>query len=324
MLSPSWGGPARFPATFAAGIRTLESLGLRVREYSSTRSLAASVAERVADLHSAYADPEVHAVIASIGGDDSVSLLPHLDSTLIAAHPKITLGYSDTCTLLCYLRSLNLVAFHGPSVMGGLAQAGAFPPVFLQQLYALLFEVVPTFEYPVFGLYCEGYEEWSNPDNAARTKPLLTDSGPKVLQGTHAAHGRLWGGCLEVLEMLKGTPWWPPAETWADTILFLEGSEEAPPPELYERALRSWAAAGNLAKVKALLVGRPRGYSAAQKLQLDAVLRTVVGIEAGRPDLLIVTNCDFGHTDPQWLLPIGCRVEVETHGRVKLLEPAVQ
>jgi muramoyltetrapeptide carboxypeptidase LdcA involved in peptidoglycan recycling len=325
VLSPSWGGPARFPATFEAGIATLASLDLRVREYPSTRSPDASIAERVADIHSAYSDPGVRAVIASIGGDDSVSLLPHLDSALLAAHPKIMLGYSDTCTLLCYLRALNQVAFHGPSVMGGLAQAGAYPPVFLDQLRALLFEAAPSYEYPIFGIYCEGYEDWSKPGNAVRTRPLLPDSGPKVLQGSHAVRGRLWGGCLEVLEILKGTSWWPRPEAWADAVVFLEGSEEAPPPELYARALRSWTAAGNLVRVKALLVGRPRGYSLTQKRELETVLRSVIALEAGRPDMVIVANCDFGHTDPQWLLPIGCMVEVETRGgRVKLLEAPVR
>ena len=325
VLSPSWGGPARFPAVYAAGVRTLENLGLRVREYPSTRSRTASIAERVADIHSAYANPQIRAVIASIGGDDSVSLLPHLDSKLLAAHPKITLGYSDTCTLLCYLRSLNQVVFHGPSVMGGLAQASAYPPAFMDQLRALLFDAAPSYEYPQFGVYCEGYEDWATTDNPARTKPLVTDSGPTVLQGTHAVRGRLWGGCLEVLEMIKGTACWPPPQAWADTVLFLEGSEEAPPPQFYQRALRSWAAAGNLANVRALLVGRARGYTAAQKLALNDMVRTVVEVDAGRPDMVIVSNCNFGHTDPQWLLPIGCMVEVEARaGGIKLLEPAVQ
>ena len=40
------------------------------------------------------------------------------------------------------------------------------------------------------------------------------------------------------------------------------------------------------------------------------------------PDLPIVANLDFGHTDPQWVLPIGARAELDVDaGRLRLVEP---
>jgi muramoyltetrapeptide carboxypeptidase LdcA involved in peptidoglycan recycling len=324
VVSPSWGGPARFPATYEAGLDTLRSLGLVVREYPSARALNASVDERVRDIHAAFADKGIRAIIASVGGDDSVRLLPKLDSRLLARNPKIVLGYSDTCTLLLYLRSLGHVAFHGPSVMGGLAQAASYPGAFLAQFRSILFDATDTFEYQPFGVACDGYEEWSNPQNATRTKPLASDQGPRAVQGQGLRRGILWGGCLEVLEMVKGTPWWPRSEAWSDVVLFIEGSEEVPPPELYSRVLRSWGAAGNLDRVAALLVGRARGYDDSRKQALDDALRIAIGVEATRPDMPVISNCDFGHTDPQWLLPMGCRVEVDAERcRITLAESAV-
>src|SRR5262245_25709210 len=127
VVSPSWGGPARYPDTFAAGLKALASLGLQVREYTATRTMNASVEHRVADLHAAFEDPDVKAIVASIGGDDSVRLLPHLDPTRIRENAKIVLGYSDTTTLLTFLVHHGIVAFHGPAVMAGCAQARAFP-----------------------------------------------------------------------------------------------------------------------------------------------------------------------------------------------------
>ena len=112
VVSPSWGGPAQFPATYEAGLNTLRSLGLVVREYPSSRAASASVEDRVSDLHAAFAAKEVRAIIASIGGDDSVQLLRALNPQLPAQNPNIVLGYSDTCTLLLYMRSLGHVAFH--------------------------------------------------------------------------------------------------------------------------------------------------------------------------------------------------------------------
>ena len=324
IVSPSWEGPALFTATYEAGLHTLRSLGLVVREYPSARATKASVEDRVGDIHAAFADKDVRAIIASIGGDDSVRLLPKLNSPLLATNPKIVLGYSDTCTLLLYLRSLGHVVFHGPSVMGGLAQAASYPDSFLDQFRSILFGAVSTFEYRPFGVACDGYEDWSIPQNAARTKPLVSDSGPRVIQGQGLRRGVLWGGCLEVLEMVKGTPWWPRPDAWRDAVVFIEGSEEAPPPELYSRVLRSWGAAGNLDLVGALLVGRARGYDESQKQALDDAVKIAISVEACRPDMPVISNCDFGHTDPQWLLPMGCTVEVDAQrNRITLAESAV-
>jgi muramoyltetrapeptide carboxypeptidase LdcA involved in peptidoglycan recycling len=324
VVSPSWGGPALFPATYEAGLATLRSLGLLVREFPSARAANASVDDRVRDLHAAFADKSIRAIIASIGGDDSARLLPKLDAQLLASNPKIMLGFSDTCTLLVYLRSLGHVAFHGPSVMGGLAQAASYPSAFLTQFKSILFDAADVFEYLPFGVACDGYEEWSKTENATRTKPLVSDQGPRAIQGQGSRRGILWGGCLEVLEMVKGTPWWPRPEAWRNAIIFIEGSEEVPPPELYSRVLRSWGAAGNLDQVAAILVGRARGYDDSRKQALEDALKTAIGVEGNRPDMPVITNCDFGHTDPQWLLPMGCMIEVDTQRkRIMLLEPAV-
>lgn len=324
VVSPSWGGPALFPATYEAGLKTLRGLGLVVREYPSARSANASVEDRVSDIHAAFEDKDVRAIIASIGGEDSVRLLPKLDLKLLAQNPKIFIGYSDTCTLLVYLRSLGHVVFHGPSVMGGLAQAASYPNSFIEQFKSILFDATNAFEYLPFGVNCDGYEDWSTPENAAKTKPLVLGSRQRVVQGEGLKSGILWGGCLEVLEMVKGTQWWPKPGDWRGAVVFIEGSEEVPPPELYSRVLRSWAAAGNLAFVSALLVGRARGYSETQKQLLDDIVRIAVSVEACRPDMPVITNCDFGHTDPQWLLPMGCTVEVDAQrNRITLMESAV-
>jgi muramoyltetrapeptide carboxypeptidase LdcA involved in peptidoglycan recycling len=289
----------------------------------STRAESASVDDRVADLHAAFADPEVRMIAASIGGDDSLRLLPHLDRELVARDPKIVMGYSDTTTLLTYLLNLGVVAFHGPSVMAGLAQADSYPPSFLQQLRAILFEGHAV-EYRPFRVACDGYEPWANPDNARRTKPLVPDGGPRFLAGEGIVRGRLLGGCLEVLDMIRGTRFWPDARAWEGAVIVVEGSEEAPPPSRYRRALRTWAVAGHLERASALLVGRPRDYSDDEKKKLDEELIAALA-EAGRADMTLVTNCDFGHTDPQWILPLGCEMEIDVDARaLRLAEPAVR
>ena len=70
VLSPSWGGPGAFPLPFELGLARLrEEFGLRPVKYPTNRAAQASPAERAKDLHSAFGDPEIKAVLTSIGGE---------------------------------------------------------------------------------------------------------------------------------------------------------------------------------------------------------------------------------------------------------------
>lgn len=66
-------------------------------------------ADRAADLHAAFADPDIKAVLATIGGEDEVTVLPHLDTELLAANPELFLGFSDNTCLLACLHELGVV-----------------------------------------------------------------------------------------------------------------------------------------------------------------------------------------------------------------------
>jgi muramoyltetrapeptide carboxypeptidase LdcA involved in peptidoglycan recycling len=325
IASPSWGGPAAFPATYEAGLRVLrDELGLRVRELPHARDSAASPRARADDLNRAFRDPEVRLVLASIGGDDSILVLPHLDAEAARRDPKVVMGYSDTTTLLVWLARLGVVSFHGPSVMAGLAQAPALPDRFMDHVRRVLFDAEPV-GYAPYGAFCEGYADWGDPSSAGRTNPLRPDAGPRWLQGRGRHAGPLLGGCIEVLEFLRGTPWLPlDAATWDGRVLFFETSEEAPAPRAVKRMLRSYGVAGVFDRVTGLLVGRPRDYPDDRKRALDEAVLEIVAGEFGRTDLPVVTNLDFGHTDPQWILPLGARVEVDCDARtLRLLEAAV-
>jgi muramoyltetrapeptide carboxypeptidase LdcA involved in peptidoglycan recycling len=54
-------------------------------------------------------------------------------------------------------------------------------------------------------------------------------------------------------------------------------------------------------------------------------VRSVVVDEFGAGDVVIVSNMDFGHTDPQWILPLGIPAELDPGAATfRLLEPAVE
>ncbi len=330
VLSPSGAAPNRFPWVYERGLRTLrERFGLQVKEFPTARADAATLARdprmRAEDVNRALADDTVRGIVASIGGDDSMRILPYLDAEAVRGNPKILLGFSDTTTLLAWGNQQGLVTFHGPSVMAGFSQMDAWPTAAVEHVREILFRPRPALEYPSFPRYSEGYPDWADRENLGRVNPPREDSGWHWLQGRRAIRGRLFGGNIEVLEWLKGTRYWPDDDFWDGTILFLETSEEVPPPLAVTRWLRNYGLQGVFERAAAILFGRARGYSDEQKRVLDASLLSVVAEEFGQPDLPVVSNMDFGHTDPQVILPLGVEADVDGDVRiVRLVEPAVR
>ena len=94
-----------------AGVRTLRSPNLgRQRGY-----LAGSPEERAADLHWAFAAPEVDVVLEIRGGYGSGQVVPLLDLDLIGANAKPFVGMSDITLLhLALGRLAGLVTLWGP------------------------------------------------------------------------------------------------------------------------------------------------------------------------------------------------------------------
>jgi len=324
--SPSWGGPSVFPHVFERGVATLRSWGLEVRELPSTRAGRTDPARdprrRAEELNAAFADPTVAGIIATIGGDDGIRLLPFLDAGLIAANPKLLMGYSDTTVLLAAVRALGLVAFHGPSVMAGLSQLDALPGVAAEHARRMLFEPADRLAYPRYPAYTDGYADWDDPALVGQVGPLRPDDGMRVIQGTGRVSGELFGGCVEVLDWIRGTSAWPVGADWDGRLLLLEPSEEKPTPEAWTRILRSFGALGVFERVAGVLVGRARDHTPEEKRTLEATIAAVIGGELGRPDLPIAADLPFGHTDPQWVLPIGVRAELDLDARtLTLVEP---
>jgi muramoyltetrapeptide carboxypeptidase LdcA involved in peptidoglycan recycling len=121
----------------------------------------------------------------------------------------------------------------------------------------------------------------------------------------------LVAGCAEVLEMAKGTAWWPDPAAWQGAILFLETSEEAPAPGFIRYRLRNYAASGILNGLAGMLIARadPRGDPGYQGAIEAAALQVLK--EAGRDDMPVLTGLDFGHTQPMLTLPYGARARID-------------
>lgn len=325
IVAPSNGLAPAFPGVYRRGLDSLRAIGLEPVEYPTatmkTDELYESPESRVRDMRRSLRDTNVRGVISVIGGYESIRLLRHLRTADFRDHPRFIMGGSDATTYLLFARRAGLVAFYGPSVMAGFSQMPDLPAEFRAHLDSFLFDEWTSYEYPCYPSYTHGYTGWSG-ENAGGIQPLrASGAGWTVLQGDSVAEGHLWGGCIEVVEFLKGTPYWPPPRFFNDVVLFLETSEEKPGPERVGYMLRNYGVAGILDRAAALLLGRPKDYTDAEIDNLHKVVRAVVAGEFARPDLPVVSNVDFGHTDPKLILPIGGRVRVDpTLKRITLLE----
>ncbi|AHC14965.1 S66 family peptidase [Salinispira pacifica] len=329
VISPSAGLPSLFPHIFDEGIKNLQELGLEPVEFPTARMDAKTLYEnpalRARDVNAAFADPSIQGIISSIGGSDSIRILPYLDLDVIRDNPKFMMGYSDFTSLHSWIHQQGIITFNGPSIMAGFSQLKSFSEEYQNYINRFLFDAWEEFELPDFPSYSNGYPDWRKTENRGRIFQSGTDNGRRWLQGSQISRGRLFGGCIEVLEMNKGTDYWPAKEFWNGRVLFLETSEEKPPVDYVRYSLRNYGAMGALERISGLLISRPRDYSDKEKADLDSAVLSVVNGEFGLKDLNVVSNMSFGHTDPQVILPQGGEVLMNpSDSSIKIADPVFE
>ena len=81
----------------------------------SCRYLAGCDGERLEDLHWAFLDNEVDAIVCARGGYGAIRLIGKIDYELIRSNPKIFCGYSDITALSAmFLKRAGLITFSAP------------------------------------------------------------------------------------------------------------------------------------------------------------------------------------------------------------------
>jgi muramoyltetrapeptide carboxypeptidase LdcA involved in peptidoglycan recycling len=327
IVSPSWGGPAALPACYTLGRQALqEQLGLEIVEMPHALAdadwLARHPEARADDLNAVFKDPSIRAVIASIDGEDSTGFLPHLDLRILAENPKIFIGFSAATSIHFACMKAGVASFYGPNIMPNLAARAEPFDYALKQLKRILFESAPLgLIEPNHGGWTEQLFDFVAPQPRSIRGALRPSTGPRTLQGRGTARGPLIGGCAEVLEQLKGTPWWPSLDAWSGAILFYE-TYAATPAQLASW-LRNFAVRGILQVLNGILFGRPGAAAPEQYESYHAALvRTLA--EIGLTDLPVIANLDFGHTDPVFTLPYGAVAEMDCDAAtLSLTESAV-
>jgi len=270
-------------------------LGLRVTfgdhvdEDDAFRS--SPIASRVADLHAAFADPDVAGILTVIGGFNSNELLPYLDWELIAEHPKIICGYSDITALQnAILARTGMITYSGPH-WSSFGMRDHFEPTGRWFRTALMddgpIELEPSAEWTD--------DLWfADQDH----REVVTNAGWTALrEGT--ATGRIVGGNLCTLNLLQGTPSMPSLD---GALLFLEDDYLTNPVE-FARNLTSLLQLPDAPGVTGLVIGRFQRASAVTTELLDEIVSRQPAL-VGKP---VLAGVDFGHTSPLITFPVGGR-----------------
>lgn len=302
------------------GLRRLrEHVQLEPVEFPTTSKINATPQERAADIHAAFADPEIKAVMASIGGDDQIKVLRHLDSAVLQANPKAFFGYSDNTNLLVYLWNLGIISFHGGSTMVHLARPGGLHPTTIESMRRALFEPGEVQLSPAVEMTDEN-PSWEDPAALDVELPMRPGPGWIWAGEQRSVTGPTWGGCLEILDMhlRAGTHLLAP-EAYAGCVLLLETSEEMPSSEYVYRMLMGMGERGLLEQFAAVAVATPKAWdrdvrqSVAQRTQFAADQREAIAraLDEYNPGVPRVFGVDFGHTDPQIVIPHGGSMTVD-------------
>ena len=324
IVAPSSGGAARASHVRDLGIdRLREVFDLDPVLYPTAErdddSLAAHPEARARDLHDAFSDPSIHGIIATIGGDDQLRVLDHLDPDVFRENPTRFYGMSDNTNFQLFLWNLGIVSYNGGQLLNQIATPGALPEYTERFLRRAFFEdslgaLEPADE------WTDDVVDWAEDDYAERHPEYESNPGWRWAGSDEPAAGRVWGGCLAIVEMhLMTNRYLPDPPALDGAVLALETAEDLPSADRVRWSLMCMGERGLLERFDAVVVGRPATRShlerpsdeerrAYRERQREAIRGQV---ERYAPTIPVVFDLDFGHTNPTAPLPVGGRVVVD-------------
>lgn len=250
---------------------------------------SSSIESRIEDLHDAFADKSVKAILTVIGGFNSNQLFRSIDWSLIRNNPKIFCGFSDITALnnAIYTKT-GLVTYSGPhySTFGQKLHFDYSLEYFKKCLLSdESFNITPS-------------KEWSDDPwylNQDKREPIHNNGFFIIHEGK--AEGTIIGANLCTFNLLQGTEYMPSLE---NSMLFIEDDYESV-PHTFDRDLQSLIHQPGFEGVKGIVIGR---FQKVSKMTND-LLKQIIETKKELKKLPVIANVDFGHSDPKITFPIG-------------------
>ncbi len=284
-------------------ITNLEGLGFQVKLAKNIRAeqgfVAGTDAQRLADLHSLFADKQVAGIWCARGGYGCGRLLPTIDYPLIKKNPKVLVGFSDITALLQGIyKETGLVGFHGP------VGSSDFTDYTKEYLTKVLIE--PTDKLPI-ALSKENLE-------LAKTDKVFQTA---TIRGGLAT-GKLVGGNLSLLAPLAGTKYQPNIK---GKLLFIEEIGES--PYRIDRMLTQLRQSYPLKAAAGIILGVFRGCEMKEGSRSLSLMETLTD-RLGDLNIPVFYGAAIGHIGDNLTLPIGAKASLDADkGLITLLENGV-
>lgn len=266
--------------------RKLKQLGFRVKFgkscYINYGYLAGSDEVRLQDLHDAFSDPEVKAIVSLRGGYGSPRILDKINYDLIRRNPKIFVGYSDvTAVHVAINQNAGLITYHGPMAASNF----------------------------YYGL--DSFSHKSFFDTVMKNKKVGRLLNPEYISMKTlvpgVAKGRIVGGNLTMLSATLGTPY------EVDTkgkIFFIE--EAGSRVFEIDRMLTQLRLAGKFDDAEGIIFGRFTDYHG-QDTPFTILDMFEIAKESKKP---IIYNFQVGHTVPMITLPLGANIFMDAEKKI--------
>ena len=276
----------------------LEEIGLKVTfgknvmKYQNEDFKCATIEERIEDLHEAFKDKNVKAIITVIGGYNVNQILEYIDYKLIQENPKIICGFSDITALVnAIYAKTNIVTYLGVQFFSfGMKYGFEYSMEYFKKMFFENeeIEVLPS-------------KQWSN-DKWLKNqddRKFINNEGMKVINRGEA-EGKIIGGNLCTLNLLQGTEYMPDLD---NSILFIEDDGETGKAFIkeFDRNLQSLLHCAKGKKINGLVIGRAEQVS---EMNYDK-WKKIIESKAKLQNIPIIINADIGHTTPIFTFPIG-------------------
>jgi len=266
-----------FKITFSKHVKEID-------EFNSS-----SIESRIEDLHEAFLDKNVKAILTTIGGFNSNQLLQYIDYQIIKKNPKILCGFSDITALqnTIYAKT-GLVTYSGVHFSSfGMKKGFDYSLEYFKKclMENNEFEVISS-------------EEWSDDSwyKDQEKRKFIKNEGHWILN-EGKAEGTIIGGNLCTFNLLQGTEFMPSLK---NCILFIEDDDVTNKLE-FDRNLQSIIHLPNFNGVKGIVIGRFQKKSEINREIITKIIKTKKELD----NIPVIANVNIGHTTPIFTFPIG-------------------
>lgn len=270
-----------------------------VRNYTDKDYMCATIEDRVEDLHEAFRDKNVKAILTVIGGYNSNQILDYIDYELIKSNPKIFCGFSDITALSnsIYAKT-GLVTYSGVHFSSfGMIKGFEYSLKYFKEI------LLENKQVNIESSYTWSNDSWYKDQE---NRNFIDNDGMFVIN-KGKTEGRIIGGNLCTLNLLQGTEYMPDLQ---DAILFLEDDGLVGDEFIreFDRDLQSLLHCAKGKNIKGIVLGRAENVSKMNKEKWNRIIKSKKELSK----IPIVGNANFGHTTPIFTFPIGgfCKMEV--------------